>query len=71
MNILVQSNSIAQFSGVVIFVPAVSLIGAVLAVAVPALRWRVAVGDVTPIPKFPELLIRILSESVLEPSGVV
>ena len=50
---LVPSNSIAPASAVVKLVPAVNLMGAVLAVAVPALICKLAVG-VIPIPKLPE-----------------
>lgn len=41
--------------------PEVNLSGAVLAVAVPALRFRTAVGPVTPMPTLPE--VSILTDS--------
>lgn len=57
--------SITQFSGVVRAIQVVSFNGAVLAVAVPALRWRIAVGVVTPIPTLP------VAPMIFIPFGVV
>ena len=59
--------SIVPASGVVSNTPEVNFIGAVFAVAVPALKWSVAVGVVIPIPTLPvdnksPLIVNILVE---------